>query len=331
MKPYFSLSTEETALLKRTRGDECRLYIALRERADFKTGRLDHPSARHLTSASLARELSLPASQGMPALILERKDISRGIERLQTQGLVDEVERQGHAIRLRLPLVARSTCNAQPAQNKLSQREAEPAPKMSRFPGDAAPTENLEEWAASQSAAEYETPRLSQPPAKPRARLPQTHSGHSVETPAGLGFSGFSDGALNTEKQILSTPITPPKAGKVIPPSAAKTKTHHAPSALANEPEKTKPESAAAAAFEAIIAGQRQILYPRSPTSRSLYLIWAEMAVSPEEVQAAIADAISDTRRPPTPNRVDAAIRVRRMPSPTSIPRARRGKGDLVL
>ena len=324
MKPYFSLSTEETALLKRTRGDECRLYIALRERADFKTGRLDHPSARHLTSASLARELSLPASQGMPALILERKDISRGIERLQTQGLVDEVERQGHAIRLRLPLVARSTCNAHPAQNKLSQREAEPAPRMSRFPGDAASTENLEEWAASQSAAGNVTPRLSQPPAKSRARLPQTHSGHSVETPAGLGLSGFSDCALNTEIQKTSTPITQPKAGKVIPPSAAKIKTHHAPSALTAENEKCN-------RYRAILdeVGQGRIQWTNSKISCGYYAAWEAWKLSDADVRAAAIELLGQPERPQTPNSVDAILREKRCPPPE--PKRRTGRGYLVL
>ncbi len=322
MDPIYGLDKHEmSALIGQARGEDCRLYLALRRRADFKTGTMAHPSTKNLSLSSLARLLSLPASPGVPALALTHTDIRRGVQRLEALGLVDEIRHDGRALKLRLPLVAN-------AAEKLSGQVAEKARRLSGNSQNQRQTETQEASAPSQEASINSAATLSSAEAKNGLRLSGNTFTESAEALADTGITGNRGNCFITKTKDVNTPCTQPKAkaGNDTSPSAPKFKTHHAPSALAKSLEKSD-------RFRAIMeeAGQKRLLWVDSLTSKRIYANWDAMGVSDADIRDAVVELLAHPERKPTPNGVDAIIRASRTPPPQTKPRTGRGKGDLVL
>ncbi len=320
MDPIYGFDKYEmSALIGQARGEDCRLYLALRRRADFKTGTMAHPSTKNLSLSSLARLLSLPASPGVPALDLTHKDVRRGIQRLEALGLIDEIRHEGRSLKLRLPLVAK-------AAERLSGKVAEKPKRLSGNSHNQKQAKTHEESAPSREASINLALRLSGTEAENRLRLSGNVSTQSTETIADAGFAGNRERALITKTKDINTPCTLSKTGKERSPSAPKIETHHAPSALTENLEKSD-------RFRAIIeeAGHKRLLWVDSQTSRRIYANWEAMGVSDADIRNAVVELLAHPERKPTPNGVDAIIRASRTPLPQTKPRTGRGKGDLVL
>lgn len=222
MEQFFGFSKGEFAAFRNLRESEMHVYCCLRERADFKSGRLEHPTALKMTAASIARDISLPGRSGVPALVYSRRDVERSLSRLEDLGFVDERSREGRFIRLRLPMVAASTAKGEPSQTRVNQKNAQGEPRKSLRVNQ---TENAETVVA-RGFQEFDGARVNQESGlgcnKKSARVNQTETDKIAET---VAAQGTSDGKIvpfstffSTKKSVL--PPKSPQGGEETPSSS---------------------------------------------------------------------------------------------------------------
>lgn len=224
MEQYFSFGKQEFRAIRQLRDCDWRVYCCLREKADFKTGRLEHPTSLKMTAASIARDISLPGQSGIPALEFSRKDVERSLSRLEVLGFIDEREREGRFIRLRMPMVATNTAKSEPSQTRVTQKSGQ---------GDSKNTTRVTqietaETVVAQGFRESDDARVTQETVpgcrKESARVTQTENTEIAETQVGQGITGgqivpFST-VFSTKKPQYS-PL-PPTGGEENPlPSAS--------------------------------------------------------------------------------------------------------------
>ena len=102
---YWSLNEAEMALLLNTLdADEAQLYLALKKRANFRTGDVGTFKNEKLSLQKLADVLARPSRQGKASLIFHRKDIQRMLDKLRDRGLVADMSNDDERLTLRLPL-----------------------------------------------------------------------------------------------------------------------------------------------------------------------------------------------------------------------------------
>jgi len=246
MEQFFGFTKQEFRAVRQLRDCEWRVYCCLREKADFKSGRLEHPTALKMTAASIARDISLPAQSGVSALVFSRKDVERSLSRLAELGFVDERAREGQFIRLRLPMVAASTAKSEPSQSRVTQKNAQGDPRKSlRVTQD-----EIAETVVSQGIPQSDEARVTQDDGlgchKKSARVTQDKNPEIAET---LDTSGFTDCKIvpfstvfSTKKSVL--PPFPPEGGEenLLPSASEKPTPLAADGGSQEEAEKTKPE-----------------------------------------------------------------------------------------
>lgn len=330
MERLFCFTQTEMDTLMQTRHvEDAKVYQILRQRADFKTGRLEHHSALKLTTGSIAIEISLPAKERVAALSFTHKDVGHAIDRLEALGLIDELGRKGRYLRLRLPMASMSTCEDKPSQNQIVRSDAKNGGQIVR-------SENAESIAA-QGIEEGNTRQTVRRESKNGGQIVRCENAKSAETVAGQGFSGDKIASLSTGKPLsVPTPLKPPKEEKRggYSPSAPKNKPHNAASQLAEGVEKGKTDSTSDKSREIRYqiaveeAGNGLIRYADSDKSRQIYRYWAAAKISERDIRDAVRELLSQPERRPTPNSVDEIIRAGYL---AAISKPKRGKGSLVL
>lgn len=179
---HFWISQTEINLLLASRNDDWRVYLTLRQHASFKTGRLDHYSAKKMTAASIARAISLPSSAGVPAMEMTRKDVSRSLARLVRCGLVSELTRERGFLRLRLPYAVVNTNKGAEGQNRMPQTDENRPPRVSHV--------ETEQSVAAQDAAKRTETRLPPDTSANCPRQSQGETNKSSETVAVQAICG---------------------------------------------------------------------------------------------------------------------------------------------
>lgn len=247
MEQYFSFTKQEFRAVRQLRDSEWRVYCCLREKADFKTGRLEHPTALKMTAASIARDISLLGQSGVPALVFSRQDVERSLSRLEDLGFIDERMREGRFLRLRMPMVATNTAKGEPSQTRVNQKDAQGESKKPFRVNQMETAETL----AAQRLQETEVARVNQKMQpgcnENTARVNQTESTEIAET---LETSGFSDGKIVPFSTVFSTknlqysPLPPRNGGEENPlPSASEKPNPNSPSADGSQEEAEKTET----------------------------------------------------------------------------------------
>lgn len=102
---YYSLNkTEMTILLERASFEEMGMYLYLKQLANFRTGQVGSFRQQTLTYKKLGEVISRPASQGRPAIQIDRTQAQRIVEQLSRKGLVDNIEVKDGRLTLLLPM-----------------------------------------------------------------------------------------------------------------------------------------------------------------------------------------------------------------------------------
>jgi hypothetical protein len=102
---YVSLNRLELDLLAEASYEEVTLYITVLKRlANFNTGIIGTFHKEPLTYEALANKLSRPSSQGKPAQSISRDRARDLVARLETRGLVSNVQVLGKSLVMLLPL-----------------------------------------------------------------------------------------------------------------------------------------------------------------------------------------------------------------------------------
>jgi hypothetical protein len=102
---YASLNRDETALLDQLPFEERWLYVKLKWLANFKTGRIGKFGRRVLTYEKIGEMISVPPSQGRPAILISGGEVKRMIDRMEAAGLVADISYQAKSgVELSLPL-----------------------------------------------------------------------------------------------------------------------------------------------------------------------------------------------------------------------------------
>lgn len=244
---YFPYTQKEQNLLMQARNFvDLRVYMHIKEKADFESGRLEHPSALRLTATTIARAISLPAMQGASALEFSRFAVMRSLERLEALGLIDEVDRSGKFLRLRLPMVTANTCESDTEQKKSARKSTENGEQSAR---KSALSENSETVAAQGIQDAHignPAPKSARRSIENGEKSARTKNDESSETVAAQGFSGGNVIPLTMEKQsiIKSLPPVSPRRGEETPPSSTPKTQNHTPSddGLQAKTEKTEGE-----------------------------------------------------------------------------------------
>ncbi len=242
---YFPYTQKEQNLLMQARNFvDLRVYMHIKEKADFESGRLEHPSALRLTATTIARAISLPAMQGASALEFSRFAVMRSLERLEALGLIDEVDRSGKFLRLRLPMVTANTCESDTEQKKSARKSTENGEQSAR---KSALSENSETVAAQGIQDAHignPAPKSARRSIENGEKSARTKNDESSETVAAQGFSGGNVIPLTMEKQsiIKSLPPVSPQGEGETPSSSTPKTQNHTPSVdgLQAESEKTE-------------------------------------------------------------------------------------------
>lgn len=124
---YISLNFGELDKLQELGFETQALYLIMKRLADFKTGVLGKFHRQKISYTKLADQLSRPASQGKPAQIFDRSQVSRIIDHMEAAGLVDERSSASGKLTLRLPLspiTQAEVATPEAAQNKAKVKKA---------------------------------------------------------------------------------------------------------------------------------------------------------------------------------------------------------------
>lgn len=316
---YLSLNSVELGiLLSQATGDEMQLYIALRKFADFRTGEMTHPAAGNLNLAYLARMLSREARQGRKAITMHREDIRRGLERLAALGLMVDLGRKGKALTMRLPLVGLELDTAPQTGRNKSCTQPRGKAEMSRGRSTA---EGCPKIPASMGmdgeTAEMSGAMLRGTPSK---KLPKSCGTVNAKNGETSSPQGLADGDAPTPSTKTKTSVTHFTTERDIQPAAVTPITP--PTAAGGNPLE-KPE----ARFRDIVADESDgaIRYLDSEKSRGIYKSWVFAKVDEHDLRVAVRQVISDISRQPTPDSIDAALRMKHAPKRDM------GKGRLAL
>lgn len=247
MEQYFGFTKQEFRAVRQLRDCEWRVYCCLREKADFKTGRLEHPTALKMTAASIARDISLPGQSGVPALDFSRFDVLRSLDRLEYLGFIDEREREGRFLRLRMPMVLTNTAKSEPSQTRVQPKNAQGATNSSL----GVQQTKIAETQAGQGFQEFSAARVQQETAsgcnEKSARVQQTEN---AEIPETVAAQGIADGKIVPFSTVFSTknlqysPLPPKNGGEENPlPSASEKPNPNSPSADGSQEEAEKTET----------------------------------------------------------------------------------------
>ncbi len=305
---YLSLNSVELGiLLSQATGDETQLYIALRKFADFKTGEMAHPAAGRLNLAYLARMLSRDARQGRKATTMHREDIRRGLERLAVLGLLVDLGRKGGALTMRLPLVGLELDAAsQPGKDKSCTHARGKAERsrgrstVGECSGILATTDIDGELGESSGG------KMCGIPLEKSSKPCGTANAKNGKPLVRQGLAGGRNSSFSTQTKTSVTHVNPesdiqPAAVNPITPPAA---------AGGKDPE--KPETR----FRDIVADESDgaIRYLDSEKSKGIYKSWIFAKVDEQDLREAVRQVISDISRQPTPDSIDAALRLRHAP-----------------
>ncbi len=301
---HFWISLTESNLLMATRGEDWRVYLLLRQRASFKTGRLDHYSAKRMTAASIAREISLPASAGVPAMEMSRKDVSRSLARLVRCGLVSELTRERGFLRLRLPYAVVNTNKGAEGQNSMPQTDENRPPRVSHV--------ETEQSVAAQDAAKRTETRL---PPDASANCPRQSQGEikkSSETVAVQAICGSESASVNSKNKVNNKP--PVFRGETPSPSALKPHLDRSTSGLPENPEEP------ADRYRSIVEEESKgiIMFTGSDMSRNIFRRWALIKAGERDIRDAVREVMTTASMRQTPNSVDEVLRSKMIAPPKS-------------
>lgn len=302
---YLSLNSVELGiLLSQATGDETQLYIALRKFSDFKTGEMTHPASGRLNLAYLARMLSREARQGRKAMTMHREDIRRGLERLAVLGLVVDLGRKGRALTMRLPLVGleldtasqpgkAKSCTqargkAERSRGRLTSGERSGIPATTDIDGEVGETSGG---------------KMCGIPLEKSSKLCGTANAKNEKPLARRGLAGDGNSSFSTQTKTSVTHVNPESdiqpvaVNPITPPAAAGGK---------------KPETR----FRDIVADESDgsIRYLDSEKSKGIYKSWVFAKVDEQDLREAVRQVISDISRQPTPDSIDAVLRLRHAP-----------------
>jgi len=307
---YFPYTQREQNMLKQVRNFvDLRVYMHIKEKADFESGCLEHPSSLRLTTGTIAREISLPATQGKPALKFTHFDVLHSLERLADIGLIDEVGRSGKFLRLRLPMVAANTCESDTEQKKSARKSTENGEKSAR---KFARSENSE-IVVGQGFQDTHIGKSARKSARNCTengeKSARIENGESSETVVGQRFSGDNIVSLNMKKQsvLKSLPQTP--EGEETPsPSATQTKNQpHTPSDDGLQETEEKAENR----IRDIVADEADgmIDFIDTKKSRGFYKRWHLLDISEDRIRSAVREVIATASMAAIVDSVDTVVR----------------------
>ena len=304
MERFFWMSQQEIDTLMKTRGEDWRVYLCLRKRANFETGWLDHYSAKKMTSASIGREISLPSSSGVPVLEMTRKDVSRSLVRLIGSGLIDGLSREKNFLRLRLPLIKANTKEEKASQSRLSQTEGEKRSRMSRVEtAIILPVKGVADGTGA--GVSQDDPQLA-------LIVSHAETAESAQILAFQRIAGNEIDTVNNKNKNISKP--PISEGENHSPSAGKT---HTPALRAcnQKPEKSRAEKPDAAnRVRDIVAtvgkdANGHNLIRNLYTERSKIIFRGLAGFDERDIREAVRNVLSNTNLPPSPESIDSVLR----------------------
>jgi hypothetical protein len=323
---YISFNKNELGiLLSKTTGDETQLYLALRKFSDFKTGCMTHPAAGRLNHTFIARMLSREARQGVKARTVHRIEVSRQLERLVVLGLVADLGRNGKVLTMRLPLVGMELNTELGRQTTKDKTCEQTAKKSDNLCGHSPTKETIKTATPSDLQGISEIKSKQKPLAKNEIRLSRScveNFSESAESLMGQGKPAPSPSSLSTQSKESVHPLSVSEGSNS--PSAQKTIT---PSATACREKSEKSETR----FRNIVEseGNGIFRYVDSDISQRIYKSWIAIGVTEQQLRAAVKEVISDAGKMPTPDSIDAVLRL--LIAPQKLVKARPGKGALVL
>ncbi len=307
---YFPYTQREQSMLKQVRNFvDLRVYMHIKEKADFESGRLEHPSALRLTASTIAREVSLPAMQGTPALKFSRFTVMRSLERLEALGLIDEVDRSGKFLRLRLPMVAANTCESDTEQKKSARKSTDNGEKSAR---KFARSENSE-IVVGQGFQDTHIGKSARKSARNCTengeKSARTGNEESSETVVGQGFLGDNIVSLNMKKQsvLKSLPQTP-SGEETQSPSATQTQTQPR---TPSDDGLQETEEKAVNRIRDIVADEADgmIDFIDTKKSRGFYKRWHLLGISEDRIRSAVREVIATASMAAIVDSVDTVVR----------------------
>lgn len=301
---HFWISQTEINLLLASRNDDWRVYLELRQHASFKTGRLDHYSAKKMTAASIARAISLPSSAGVPAMEMTRKDVSRSLERLVRCGLVSELTRERGFLRLQLPYAVVNTNKGAEGQNRMPQTDENRPPRVSHV--------ETEQSVAAQDAAKRTETRLPPDASANCPRQSQGETNKSSETVAVQAICGSESAPVNSKNKVNNKP--PVFRGETPSPSALKPHLDRSTSGLPENPEEP------ADRYRSIVEEESKgiIMFTGSDMSRNIFRRWALIKAGERDIRDAVREVMTTASMRQTPNSVDEVLRSKMIAPPKS-------------
>ncbi len=309
---YYSFSAQEMGIiLSGASGDEGLLYMALKKFADFKTGLMKHHITKRLNFSFLADMLSRDSRQGCEAKVFTHVEIRRLLTRLVALGLVDDMERDGRTLSLRLPLVGGEYGNGKDAAGRLSGKTTEEKPKLTGSHPEMKGTGNPVTARVSAAIGNDGKVRLSGPPDNPDERLSGEKTGELSGTLAGQGVATSPARSFSTStKPSVQPPLL--REGKTSPPAVENQtpKTHHDPSGLIRKTEIPETDSSGNGFMELVEReGEGLIRFHASEISRKIYRSWERCKFDRRDVGEAIRKVLGTQWLSPTPNSIDAVLR----------------------
>jgi len=306
---YFPYTQREQNMLKQVRNFvDLRVYMHIKEKADFESGRLEHPSALRLTTGTIAREISLPAIQGAPALEFSIFAVIRSLERLEALGLIDEVDRSGRFLRLRLPMAAANTCESNTEQKKSASNSTENRAKSARKSASYKRSETV----AAQGVQDTHTGKSARKSAsnctENGEKSASIENDESSETVVGQGFSGDNIVSLNMKKQSVLNSLPQTPSGEETPSPSATQNQPHTPSD--DGLQETKEEKAVNRIRD-IVADEADgmIDFVDTKKSRGFYKRWYLLNISEDRIRSAVREVIATASMAAIVDSVDTVVR----------------------
>lgn len=314
MKERFFLYTQrEQNLLGQARNfADSRVYMHLKEKADFESGRLEHPSALRLTTGTIAREISLPAIQGAPALEFSIFAVIRSLERLEALGLIDEVDRSGRFLRLRLPLVAANTCESNTEQKKSASNSTENRAKSARKSASSKHSETVAAQGVQDTHIGKSARKSARNCTENGEKSASIENDESSETVAAQGISGGNVVSLNMKKQsVLNSLPQTPSGGETQSPSATQTQTQTQPRTPSDDGFQETEEEKAVNRIRDIVADEADgmIEFIGTKKSRGFYKRWHRLDISEDRIRRAVREVIATASMAAIVDSVDTVVR----------------------
>lgn len=303
---YVSLNRQELDLLAEASYEETTLYITVLKRlANFKTGLVGTFQKEPLTYEELASKLSRPSSQGKPAQSITRDRARDLVLRLETRGLVSNVQVLGKSLIILLPLSPMDYDGGEVATPEPKPSNASKKKRVQNDPignsenpivaGFLAPSEDVASVLNNTINPEQSLNTFNTPPVN-------TEQLQAADNNVEEQYGGFDPWSIPPEGEGINEFFVDDNTEGATAPSIVCDDIH--PHSLEENP---TDEPLTAAAIAKMLCG-KGFLYHSSEKSNGLYKRWLKAGITREQFENAMNEVSANMSLKQTPHSIDEKL-----------------------